>query len=110
MEALRVGLLTVYYTTLAILAVYGGHRLWLLFLLSRRRGRPAPSAQGADSALPVVTVQIPIYNEQNVAPRLIEAVSRFEYPRERLEIQVLDDSTDATTAVVAAAVARLRAL
>ena len=47
-------------------------------------------------ALPVVTVQLPIYNEMYVVDRLIEAVCRIDYPRERLEIQVLDDSTDET--------------
>jgi cellulose synthase/poly-beta-1,6-N-acetylglucosamine synthase-like glycosyltransferase len=56
--------------------------------------------------LPVVTVQLPIFNEQFVIDRLIEAVCAMEYPREKLEIQVLDDSTDETTEVAAGIVAR----
>jgi glycosyltransferase involved in cell wall biosynthesis/cytochrome c553 len=59
--------------------------------------------------LPMVTVQLPLYNERYVARRLLEAVGAFEYPRERLEIQVLDDSTDETAEIVAAAAERLRA-
>src|SRR5213594_4510299 len=57
----------------------------------RPAGRAAPFP--GCSVSPVVTVQIPVYTECNVAPRLVEAVSRLEYPRDRLEIQVLDDST-----------------
>ncbi len=57
----------------------------------------------------MVTVQLPLYNEMYVASRLIDAVAALDYPRSRLEIQVLDDSTDETTAIVADQVARLRA-
>ena len=59
--------------------------------------------------LPTVTVQLPLYNERYVATRLLDAISAFDYPRDRLEVQVLDDSTDDTTAIVASTVARLRA-
>jgi hypothetical protein len=58
--------------------------------------------------LPVVTVQLPIYNEMYVADRLIEAVCRLDYPRELLEIQVLDDSTDETCEIAELAVRRTR--
>jgi hypothetical protein len=58
---------------------------------------------------PTVTVQLPLYNERFVAGRLIDAVARLDYPPERLEIQVLDDSTDATAAIVRAKVRGLRA-
>src|SRR5262245_4760788 len=57
-----------------------------------------------DSALPVVTVQLPIYNEKYVAARLIDAVCLFDYPKDRLEIQVLDDSEDDTFELVKMAV------
>jgi cellulose synthase/poly-beta-1,6-N-acetylglucosamine synthase-like glycosyltransferase len=67
----------------------------------RRRDLPDP--------LPLVTVQLPLYNERYVAARLLEAVGALDYPRDRLEIQVLDDSTDDTTAIVTAVVDRLRA-
>ena len=59
---------------------------------------------------PKVTVQLPIYNERYVIERLIEAVSQFDYPRELLEIQVLDDSTDQTCQVARDCVERYRAL
>ena len=58
--------------------------------------------------LPMVTVQLPVYNERYVVERLIDTVSRFDYPRERLEIQVLDDSTDDTWQIAAARVAHLK--
>src|ERR1700709_2747411 len=56
--------------------------------------------------LPVVTIQLPIYNEMYVAERLIDAVCEIDYPRELLEIQVLDDSTDETTEIAELAVRR----
>jgi cellulose synthase/poly-beta-1,6-N-acetylglucosamine synthase-like glycosyltransferase len=67
-----------------------------------------PLPAGELAALPPVTIQLPIYNEMYVADRLIDAVCRIDYPRELLEIQVLDDSTDETTSLAAAAVARHR--
>ncbi|MDP9120592.1 MAG: glycosyltransferase family 2 protein [Acidobacteriota bacterium] len=92
-------LLALYYLILGVLAFYGVHRLWmvLLYLRSHRR-RPVPPPD--PEQWPVVTVQLPLYNEMYVAARLIEAVCRLDYPRDRLEVQVLDDSTDETTALV----------
>ena len=101
-------LLAIYYAVLGILAFYGVHRLVLvaLYLRHRRRGpaRPTDPAEW-----PVVTVQLPLYNEMYVAQRLIEAVCRLDYPADRLEIQVLDDSTDETSEIVARVVAEQRA-
>ena len=74
----------------------------------RRRRAEATPPPAPPAVWPAVTVQLPLYNERYVARRLLEAVSRLDYPGDRLEIQVLDDSTDDTTAVVAAAVADLR--
>ncbi len=71
-------------------------------------GTPPPSAQ-ADAAAPTVTVMLPIYNEGAAVLSLIRAVAAFDYPRERMDIQVLDDSTDHTPALVADEVARLKA-
>lgn len=82
------------------LALLGLHRGWMVLLYRRHRGpeaRPLPPA-----VLPRVTVQLPIYNERHVATRLIEAVAALDYPHDRLEIQVLDDSTDDTTEIVEA--------
>jgi cellulose synthase/poly-beta-1,6-N-acetylglucosamine synthase-like glycosyltransferase len=101
-------LLALYYLILAVLAFYGIHRLMLVVLYLRtRRRKPVKPSDPAD--WPVVTVQLPLYNEMYVAPRLIEAVCRLDYPLDRLEIQVLDDSTDETTEIVARVVAEQRA-
>jgi cellulose synthase/poly-beta-1,6-N-acetylglucosamine synthase-like glycosyltransferase len=88
------------------LACFSLHYLWLLgvWLTHRRVSRPA----GRFEALPAVTVQLPIYNERYVVRRLLEAVAALDYPRDRLEIQVLDDSTDDTTPLIAERVEALR--
>jgi cellulose synthase/poly-beta-1,6-N-acetylglucosamine synthase-like glycosyltransferase len=71
----------------------------------KNKGRiPVPA--GVQEAWPPVTIQLPIYNEMYVADRLIDAVCQIEYPRELLEIQVLDDSTDETRSVAEQAVRR----
>jgi cellulose synthase/poly-beta-1,6-N-acetylglucosamine synthase-like glycosyltransferase len=66
-------------------------------------------AQALPDALPVVTVQLPLFNERYVAARMLQAVAALDYPADRLEIQVLDDSTDDTPEIVGGAVATLRA-
>jgi cellulose synthase/poly-beta-1,6-N-acetylglucosamine synthase-like glycosyltransferase len=97
--------LATYFFVLVILAVYGWHRYYLVYLYMKNKDRrPAPA--GTLPSLPVVTVQLPIYNEMYVADRLIDSVCRIDYPRELLEIQVLDDSTDETTSVAERAVRR----
>jgi len=96
--------LATYFFVLVILAVYGWHRYYLVYLYMKNKDRhPAPA--GMDR-LPKVTVQLPIYNEMYVADRLIDAVCQLQYPRELLEIQVLDDSTDETQNVAERAVMR----
>jgi cellulose synthase/poly-beta-1,6-N-acetylglucosamine synthase-like glycosyltransferase len=96
----------VYLGSLAALAVFGAHRLWLVALAWRRRGAQ-PSPVAADEQ-PIVTVQLPLFDEPAVAARLLDAVGALDWPRDRLEIQILDDSRDATTAICAAAAERLR--
>jgi cellulose synthase/poly-beta-1,6-N-acetylglucosamine synthase-like glycosyltransferase len=104
----RPALLALYYLVLAVLAFYGVHRLLLVWLYVRTRRRKAVRPPDPD-VWPVVTVQLPLYNEMYVATRLIDAVCALDYPRGRLEIQVLDDSSDETREVVARAVERWRA-
>jgi cellulose synthase/poly-beta-1,6-N-acetylglucosamine synthase-like glycosyltransferase len=101
-------LLALYYLVLSLLAVYGLHRLALLATWFRTR-RGGPARPPDPDPWPRVTVQLPVYNERYVAARLIDAVCAFDYPRQRLEIQVLDDSTDDTTQRIAERVARYRA-
>jgi len=72
-----------------------------------------PKSQGRQPSLnfvPKVTVQIPLYNEKFVAARIIDRVVEFEYPREKLHIQVIDDSTDACVNIVAARVRHYQSL
>jgi cellulose synthase/poly-beta-1,6-N-acetylglucosamine synthase-like glycosyltransferase len=98
-----------YFLVLGILAVYGLHRYWLVYEYFRyRQNRPPQPPEPSD--WPKVTIQLPIYNERYVVDRLIDAVAALDYPRDRLEIQVLDDSTDETRQVARAAVERQRAL
>jgi cellulose synthase/poly-beta-1,6-N-acetylglucosamine synthase-like glycosyltransferase len=66
-------------------------------------------AEEDTEAYPFVTVQLPIYNEMYVIERLIDAVAEFDYPKERYEIHILDDSTDETLEIVAAKVAEYKA-
>src|SRR5579872_3055002 len=97
-----------YFFVLIILAVYGWHRYYLVWLYMKHRdNEPKPGPM--PDPLPVVTIQLPLYNEVYVADRLIEAVAAIDYPRSRLEIQVLDDSTDETRNVAELAVRRLSA-
>ena len=97
-----------YFFVLIILAVYGWHRYYLVYLYMRNRDKE-PTAQPPLDPLPTVTIQLPLYNEMYVADRLIDAVAAIEYPRELLEIQVLDDSTDETRSISELAVRRLAA-
>ena len=101
-------ILASYYAVLLALAVYGFHRMMMVFLYYRNRDA-APVALAPLHPLPTVTVQLPIYNERYVVERLIAAVAALDYPRALLEIQVLDDSTDETSAIALAAVERERA-
>lgn len=99
--------LAAYFLALGLLCLYGLHRYYLVYLRHRYRDCPPPATAVRD--WPTVTVQLPIYNERYVAPRLLEAIRRLDYPRDRLEVQVLDDSTDDTPLLLEPAIARLRA-
>ena len=100
-------LTAVHFVALLALCLYGLHRLWLIRCLYQSKGSetstPAPFA--APEELPSVTVQLPLYNERFVAERLLNAAASLDWPAERLEIQVLDDSDDDTCRLVDARVA-----
>ena len=107
-----IALLSAYFLILLGLSFYGSHRAlmtWLYLRHAYKRPDPAPAARFPEHELPVITVQLPLYNERYVAARLIEAVCALDYPPDRLEIQVLDDSTDDTSAICAREVERWRA-
>jgi cellulose synthase/poly-beta-1,6-N-acetylglucosamine synthase-like glycosyltransferase len=97
--------LVCYFFVLSILGIYGWHRYYIVYQYMKHRDR-VPGPPPPVREWPVVTVQLPIYNEMYVVDRLIDAVVALDYPRERLEIQVLDDSTDETQQIAELAVRR----
>ncbi|MFQ5807088.1 MAG: cellulose synthase family protein [Phycisphaerae bacterium] len=99
---------TAYIAVLSVLCIYGLHRYFLVMLYYSAR-RKGPQLTARFRELPPVTVQLPMFNERFVARRIIEQACRIDYPREKLEIQVLDDSTDETTQIAQDTVARMRA-
>lgn len=103
MTPLKFSILAVYFGVLLVLSIYGAHRYYMSYLYHRFKGN-LPMPAGKLPALPRVTIQLPIFNEMYVCERLIDAVCAIEYPRDLLEIQVLDDSTDETTQIAAKAV------
>lgn len=90
------------------LALFGLHRYFMLFLYYKYRNK-AQNPLGHFDDLPVVTIQIPIYNEMYVVERLIQSVAGLEYPKDKLEIQVLDDSTDESREIAAEQVKLIQA-
>ena len=122
---MQVVLCATYFSVLLLLAMYGLHRSHLV-LTCLRLGRkladmkdavaPLPTAEerllapdnASQKQVPYVTVQLPLFNEATVAARLLDHVAKLDYPHDRLEIQVLDDSTDETGSIVRAHIARLR--
>ena len=101
--------LAVYITTLFVLSFYGLHRYILVYLYYKYRNNvPQPARYFED--LPKVCVQLPMYNEQCVAKRIIDYTCAIDYPKDKLYIQVLDDSTDCTVAIARETVAHYRNL
>ncbi len=92
--------MVLYLVVCFMLAIYGAHRYQLVYLYYKyRRNTPTPGAGFKD--LPRVTIQLPMFNERAVTERIIESTCAIAYPRDRLQIQVLDDSTDAETVSIA---------
>jgi cellulose synthase/poly-beta-1,6-N-acetylglucosamine synthase-like glycosyltransferase len=107
MTSIEIAFLGVYFGVLLVLSVYGSHRYRMAFLYYRHKFR-LPTPRGRLARLPPVTIQLPVFNEMYVVERLVEAVCKVRYPRELLEIQVLDDSTDETCGIARAVVERMR--
>jgi cellulose synthase/poly-beta-1,6-N-acetylglucosamine synthase-like glycosyltransferase len=109
LNAFDLAVMIPYFLVLGVLAAYGLHRYWLVFYFHKfRHNVPGPPPECPE--WPKVTIQLPIYNERYVIDRLVDAVARFDYPRERMQIQVLDDSTDETQQVARDCVERYLAL
>jgi cellulose synthase/poly-beta-1,6-N-acetylglucosamine synthase-like glycosyltransferase len=109
-NAFDLALLIPYFIVLILLAGYGVHRYILVYLYYKHRKNRTTEPAARFSDLPRVTVQLPIFNEQYVVERLLESVIKLDYPREQLDIQVLDDSTDETMDVARSLVERYAAL
>ncbi|MBI5085322.1 MAG: glycosyltransferase [Acidobacteria bacterium] len=102
-------LLIPYFTLLTILAIYGAHRYAVVRGYLKYKSRIPAKPAKRFTQLPRVTIQLPLFNERNVVDQLLDAVLKVRYPRELLEVQVLDDSTDDTHPYTEALVARLKA-
>ena len=96
-----------YLLVLLLLCIYGAHRYQLVYLFNKYKSKHPVIPLNA-SELPRVTIQIPIYNEQYVLERVLRSLHQLEYPRDRLEIQVLDDSIDETTIIAQQLVEEMR--
>ncbi len=108
-NAFDLAMMLPYFLVLVILATYGVHRYALVYNFFKYRQNVPPVVHDP-AEWPKVTVQLPIFNERYVVERLVECVSQFDYPRDRLDIQLLDDSTDETREVARACVERFRQL
>ncbi len=105
-----------YFAVLLLLASYGLHRSHLVItclryrkkLESVKKGAPPLAHDAPASETPYVTIQLPFFNEATVAVRLVDQIAKADYPHDKLEIQVLDDSTDETGSLVRARIAQLR--
>jgi cellulose synthase/poly-beta-1,6-N-acetylglucosamine synthase-like glycosyltransferase len=109
-DAFDRALLVPYFIVLVMLAGYGMHRYVLVYLYYKHKKNRTIEPAALFAELPRVTVQLPIFNEQYVVERLLESICKLKYPREKLDIQVLDDSTDETVEVARNLVERYAAL
>ena len=97
--------LIIYFGILTILAIYGVYRVKQVSEFWRyAKFPPKPKGEFSEADLPRVTIQLPLFNEMYVVERLVKAVIEIDYPRDRIEIQVLDDSTDETVNIARATV------
>ena len=106
-------ILFVHYALVSLLCLYGAHRIYHSLAAKRLMAevKRAQASIGPDPDFrPVVTIQIPLYNEKFVAARIIDQVSKFDYPKDRLQIQIIDDSSDESVQIVAERVAHYKAL
>jgi cellulose synthase/poly-beta-1,6-N-acetylglucosamine synthase-like glycosyltransferase len=111
MNALYAAILIIYLLALVYITVFTLLQFNLLYYYRKfwKKGGVGQPTPLSEDRLPLVTVQLPIYNEMYVVERLLDSVARFDYPKDRFEIHVLDDSTDETVEIVREKVAELQA-
>ena len=110
LKRMLIAFVGLYFAVLLLLCTYGLHRAHLVLLLWRHRRQVQLACQlvtPRSAQLPSVTIQLPLYNEATVVTRLLGGVASIDYPRDRLEIQVLDDSSDETRHIARRAVEEL---
>lgn len=108
MSLFEIGLLVGYALLLAVLMIYSAHAYFMVYLYRRAKREGLEPECAPMEELPPVTVQLPIFNERYVVERLIDCVCAMDYPKDRLEVQVLDDSTDETVELVRGLVGKYR--
>ncbi len=97
-----------YFLAVSLLSIYGLLGLFTLLLYRRHKDEKYTCPDVPPAQLPYVTIQLPIYNERFVIERLIDAAVKIDYPGDRLQIQVIDDSTDDTTQIATAIIQKYR--
>jgi cellulose synthase/poly-beta-1,6-N-acetylglucosamine synthase-like glycosyltransferase len=100
----------VYSLSLFYIFLFSMGQLHLTWLYVIKKKHNSTTQRPSEIFEPLVTIQLPIYNERYVVERLLNAVTRLDYPRDRVEIQILDDSTDDTTEIILKKIESLRAL
>ncbi|MBI5022176.1 MAG: glycosyltransferase [Ignavibacteriales bacterium] len=96
-----------YFISLTILFVFGSSGFVMIYYYLKHRNKKHEPVSDL-TEFPVVTIQLPLYNEYYVVERLIDSVCLIDYPKDKLEIQVLDDSTDETTSLLSGIVERYK--
>jgi len=107
LDILNISIVSLYILGLTLIFVYTIAQIHLSYKYLKYRRGQTKTRKPLDHH-PQITVQLPVYNEKYVINRLIEAVSKFEWPKDKLEIQILDDSTDETVNIIAKKVAELK--
>lgn len=112
MGPIEILLVIPYFLVLAVLCTLGAHRAYLVYLCKKHKRKIEHAAlhpvRFEEDKLPFITVQLPLYNEATVTERLLQAAGKFDYPADRFEIQVLDDSSDETQEIAQRQVEELK--
>ncbi|MFT5971189.1 MAG: cellulose synthase/poly-beta-1,6-N-acetylglucosamine synthase-like glycosyltransferase [Flavobacteriales bacterium] len=110
MEPLHIGIIATYAALLSFILLYSFMQLSLVIHYIRSKYLKKSGEDFDGDFIPFITVQLPIYNEKYVIERLIDAVAKFDYPKDKFEVQVIDDSTDDTFDLVAAKITEVQKL